>query len=176
MPPTVLSVLFAAGTVNRAFTVMEAKPVSTFAGHALRLRLMNWSMPRPVLKVVAVVIGVASLGAFTAGILTAPPRGRLPGERLDGVTGQPIEARDATPLVDERIQGAPEPVALTEEEKARLEAEKLTKAEALALAKVEADKGAPAGPSPSAPTVAAPQEKIEPSQPPPPPKTEEPLF
>ena len=135
---------------------------------------MNWTMPRPVLKVVAAMIGVASLGAFTAGILTAPPRGRLPGERLDGVTGQPIEARDATPLVDERIQGAPEPVALTEEEKARLEAEKLAKAEA--LAKVEADKGAPAGPSPSAPIVAAPPEKVEASQPPPPPKTEEPLF
>lgn len=137
---------------------------------------MNWTMPRPVLKVVAAMIGVASLGAFTAGILTAPPRGRLPGERLDGVTGQPIEARDATPLVEERIQGAPEPVALTEEEKARLEAEKLAKAEALALAKVEADKGAPAGPSPPAPIVAAPPEKLEPSQPPPPPKAEEPLF
>ena len=162
--------------MNRAFTVMPAKPVSTFVGHALRLQLMNWTMPRPVLKVVAVVIGVASLGAFTAGILTAPPRGRLPGERLDGVTGQPIEARDATPLVDERIQGAPEPVALTEEEKAQLEAAKLVKAEALAQAKVEAEKGAPAGPSPSAPTVAAPPEKVEPSQPQPPPKTEEPLF
>jgi len=138
---------------------------------------MNWTMPRPVLKVVAVVIGVASLGAFTAGIMTAPPRGRLPGERLDGVTGQPIEARDATPLVDERIQGAPEPVALTDEEKARLDAEKRARAEALALAKVEADKGAPAGPTPSAPAVAASPEKIEASQPPPPPpKIEEPLF
>ncbi len=137
---------------------------------------MNWTMPRPVLKAVAVVIGVASLGAFTAGVLTAPPRGRLPGERLDGVTGQPIEARDATPLVDERIQGAPLAVALTEDEKARLEAEKLAKAEALAMAKVEADKGAPAGPSPSAPAVAAPPEKVEPSQPAPVPKAEEPLF
>lgn len=140
---------------------------------------MNWTMPRPVLKAVAVVIGAVSLGAFTAGILSAPPRGRLPGERLDGVTGQPIEARDATPLVDERIQGAPLPVALTDEEKARLEAEKLAKAEALAMAKVEADKGAPAGPSPVAPAVAAvPTEKAgEPvEKAPPATRPEEPLF
>jgi len=140
---------------------------------------MNWTMPRPVLKLVAVLIGVVSLGAFTTGVLTAPPRGRLPGERLDGVTGQPIEARDATPLVDERIQGAPEPVPLTEEEKARLEAEKLAKAEALALAKAEAEKGAPAGPGGGASLpVAAPPENVSeaPEKPPSPAKPEEPLF
>lgn len=140
---------------------------------------MNWTMPRPVLKVVALLISVASLGALTAGILSAPPRGRLPGERLDGVTGQPIQAQDATPLVDERIQGAAPPVALTEEEKARLEADKLAKAEALALAKVEADKGAPAGPGPAAQAAAAsPTEKAgEPvEKAPPPAKPEEPLF
>ena len=140
---------------------------------------MNWTMPRPVLKLVAVVIGVVSLGAFTTGVLTAPSRGRLPGERLDGVTGQPIEARDATPLVDERIQGAPAPVALTEEEKARLEEEKLAKAEALALAKAEAEKGAPAGPSAAASApVAAPVEKAGEAaeKAPPAAKPEEPLF
>ncbi len=137
---------------------------------------MNWTMPRSVLKAVAILIGAASLGALTAGILSAPPRGRLPGERLDGVTGQPIQAQDATPFVDERLQGAAPPVALTEEEKARLEAEKLAKAEALALAKAEADKGAPAGPSPTAQIPAAAPEKVEPSQPAPPPKAEEPLF
>ena len=134
-------------------------------------------MPRPVLRVIAGLLGTACLGAFTLGVLTAPSRGRLPGERLDGVTGQPIEARDATPLVDERIQGAPPPVELTDDEKAKLEAEKKAKAEALALAKAEAEKGAPAGPDaalPSAPVTAP--EKVEPAQPPPPPKAEEPLF
>ena len=138
---------------------------------------MTWTMPRPVLRVIAVLLGAACLGAFMLGVLTAPPRGRLPGERLDGVTGQPIEARDATPLVDERIQGAPIPVELTDEEKAKLEADKKARAEALALARAEAEKGAPAGPAPALPTapVAAP-EKAEPPPPPPPPKAEEPLF
>jgi hypothetical protein len=115
---------------------------------------MNWTMPRPVLKAVAVLLVAVSLGAFTLGVVTAPSRGRLPGERLDGVTGQPIQAQDATPLVDERIQGAAPPVELTEEEKAKLEAEKLAKAEALALAKAEAEKGAPAGPAPTSPVAA----------------------
>ena len=138
---------------------------------------MNWTMPRPVLRVIAGLLGAACLGAFTLGVLTAPPRGRLPGERLDGVTGQPMEAREATPLVDERIQGAPLRVELTDEEKAKLEAEKKARAEALALARADAEKGAPAGPAPALPTapVAAP-EKAEPAPPPPPPKAEEPLF
>ena len=140
---------------------------------------MNWTMPRPVLQGVAALLAAAALGAFTLGVLTAPSRGRLPGERLDGVTGQPIEAQEATPLVDERIQGAAPPVALTEEEKAKLEAEKAAKAEAAALAKAEADKGAPAGPPPTA--IAAPPppadkigEALEKA--PPPAKTEEPVF
>jgi hypothetical protein len=115
---------------------------------------MNRTMPRPVLQAVAVLLVAVSLGAFTLGVVTAPSRGRLPGERLDGVTGQPIQAQDATPLVDERIQGAAPPVELTEEERAKLEADKLAKAEALALAKAEAEKGAPAGPAPISPVAA----------------------
>jgi len=104
---------------------------------------MTWSMPRPVLQVVAAFLAVASLGAFTLGALTAPPRGRLPGERGDGQVGQILEATEAQPLSAERIGGAPEPKVLTEEEKAKLEEEKKAKAEAAALAKAEADKGAP---------------------------------
>lgn len=138
---------------------------------------MTWTMPRPVLRVIAALLGAAFLGAFMVGVLTAPPRGRLPGERLDGVTGQPIEVRDATPLTDERIQGAPLPVELTEEQKAKLEADKKTKAEALALAKAEAEKGAPAGPAPAAAAAtAALPDKAEPVQPATQPKAEEPLF
>ncbi len=138
---------------------------------------MNWTMPRPVLNLVAVVIGAASLGAFVLGVATAPPRGRLPGERLDGVTGQPIQATDATPLVDERIQGAPEPVPLTEEEKARLDAEKTAKAEAAALARAEAEKGAPAGPAPSiAVAPEPPPAKIEAAPTPAPSRPDEPVF
>lgn len=138
---------------------------------------MIWTMPRPVLTVVALLIGGASLGAFILGVATAPPRGRLPGERLDGVTGKPIEATDATPLVDERIQGAPEPTPLTEAEKAKLEADKKAKAEAAALARAEAENGAPAGPMPAATAIPeAPPTSVEGAPPPAVAKPEEPVF
>jgi len=68
---------------------------------------MNWSMPQPVLQGVAAVIGVCCIGSFALGVATAPARGRLPGERLDGVTGQPIQAQEATPLIDARLQVGP---------------------------------------------------------------------
>jgi hypothetical protein len=139
---------------------------------------MNWSMPRPVLQVVATGLGVAWLGAFALAAFTAPPRGRLPGEGPRGASAEILQAQEATPLVDERIQGAAEPEELTPEEQAALDAEKKAKAEAAALAKAEAAKGAPAGPeaiiAPVAPPIVA---KVEPAQPAaPPPKVEEPVF
>lgn len=139
---------------------------------------MNWSMPRPVLQVVATALVVACLGAFALGAITAPARSRLPGERLDGATGQVIEAQDATPLTDERLVGATQDKEeLTPEEQAALDAEKKAKAEAAALAKAEAEKGAPAGPE-SAPAIAppAPTATAEAAPAPPPPKVEEPPF
>jgi hypothetical protein len=138
---------------------------------------MNWSMPRPVLQVVATGLGAVWLGAFAFAAFTAPPRGKLPGEGPQAASAAVLEATEAKPLVDERLSGAPEPEELTEEEKAALEAEKKAKAEADALAKAEAAKGAPAGPEalvPVAPPAAA---KVEPAAPaPPPPKVEEPVF
>ena len=138
---------------------------------------MNWSMPRPVLQLVAAVLGVACLGAFTLAAVTAPPRGRLPGAGPGSGSAEILQAQDATPLIDERIQGAPEPEELTQEEQAALDAEKKARAEAAALAKAEAAKGAPAGPEaiimPAPPPVVA---KVEPAPAPPPPKLEEPVF
>ena len=67
---------------------------------------MNWSMPRPVLQVVASVIVVACLGAFALGVFTAPARSRLPGEGPVGKGAAVLEAQEAKPLIDERIQGA----------------------------------------------------------------------
>lgn len=143
---------------------------------------MNWSMPRPVLQVVATGIVVASLGSFALGVATAPSRSRLPGERAGVQSGEILEATEAQPLVDERIQGAAVE-ELTEEEKAALEAEKKAKAEAAALAKAEAAQGAPAGPEAAAASGPAPADKIgevlaqQPAAPPPPPpKVEEPVF
>lgn len=133
---------------------------------------LTWSMPQPVLKLVAILIAAGSLGAFALGVATAPDRSRLPGERRgEAVSGTPMEATDATPLVDERIQGAPPPRALTEEEKAKIEAEKKAKAEAEAQAAQAAADLLATAPAPAAPSPATPAEKA-----PPPPAPEEPVF
>jgi hypothetical protein len=139
---------------------------------------MNWSMPRPVLQGVAALLATACAAALIWGVVSAPSRGRLPGVAPAGAGGQTLEAQDATPLTEERIEGAPEPIPLTEEEKAALEAEKKAKEEAALLARAEAEKGAPAGPEAVvAPPPPAPAEKAQaPDAPPPPPKQDEPLF
>jgi len=75
---------------------------------------MIWTMPRPVLQWVAGLLAVSALGAFTMGIVNAPERGgRLPGERAAAQAGGQatiINAADATPLAQERIETAPPPV------------------------------------------------------------------
>jgi hypothetical protein len=98
---------------------------------------MNWSMPRPVLQVVAVAISAVAVGAFTLGVVNAPSRGRLPGERADG-TGAAIEAVEATPLSQERIEGPPPPPEPTPEELAKLEADKLAREQVEAAARAAA--------------------------------------
>lgn len=139
---------------------------------------MTWSMPRPVLQFVALSLGLVSVGAFAMGIITAQPPGRLPGETAGGASAEVIQAQEAMPLVDERIEGRAVPDELTPEEKAALEAEKKAREEAEALAKAEAAKGAPAGPESVVAPVAPPPPvaKAEPVAPPPPPKVEEPVF
>jgi hypothetical protein len=135
---------------------------------------MNWSMPRPVLQIVAAVIGVAALGSFSIGILTADAPAKLPGERRADGYGQAIEATEATPLAQERIEGPPPPPELTPEEKAKLEAEQKAKEEA-ARAKAAADAAAlPTLTPPPQDQIGAVLEKARPAPPPPPP--EEPLF
>jgi cell division septation protein DedD len=94
---------------------------------------MQWSMPHRVLQVVAGVIVFIALAAFTLGVVNAPQRGRLPGERADGgsgATAAPLAATEATPLSQERIEGPPPPPELTAEQKARQDADKEAKAEA----------------------------------------------
>jgi hypothetical protein len=137
---------------------------------------MNWTMPRPVLQIVAAIIGVASVGSFALGVATAPARGRLPGEKLDGVTGQVIQAQDATPLTDERIQGAAPPAELSDEEKARLADEKEAREEAAAIAKAEAAGVTPVTAAAPAAAPAATETPAAAPPPPPPAKAEEPPF
>ena len=135
---------------------------------------MNWSMPRPVLQVVAVVIGVACVGAFAMGVATAPPKSRLPGQRADGVTGEALQAADAIALGDERIEGAAPPPELSDEEKARLADEKEAREEAAAARAAAAGVMPVTAATPTAPVAEAPPQAAPP--PPPPPKVEEPPF
>ena len=107
---------------------------------------MTWTMPRSALHLVAGAIAVLSLGAFTLGVISAPPRGRLPGESATRGGGPALEATDATPLEMERIEGPPPLKELTEEEKAALDAEKLARAEAAAEAKLAAATALPKAP------------------------------
>jgi hypothetical protein len=136
---------------------------------------MNWSMPRPVLQVVAALIGVACVSAFAMGVATAPQKSRLPGQSADGALGEALQAQDAVALGDERIEGAAPPPELSDEEKARLADEKEAKAEAEAAAKAQAAGVMPVGPT--APTAATPE--AAPQAAPaaaPPAKVEEPPF
>ena len=132
---------------------------------------MQWSMPHRVLQVVAALIAFVALSAFTLGIVNAPTRGRMPGEKYAGAVGAaPLAATDATPLSQDRIEGAFQPRELTDEEKEKAQAEKEAKQEAADAAKAAAATAPPgvavAGPATaSAPTAAA---AAPPSLPPPP--------
>lgn len=74
---------------------------------------MIWTMPRPVLQWVASLMALGAASAFVTGIINAPDHGgRLPGERAAGrgsAPGTAIDAADATPLSQERIEAPPKP-------------------------------------------------------------------
>ncbi len=109
-----------------------------------------WSMPRSVLRFVAVILGLCAVGGFILGVRGAPERARLPGEAAGG--GAPIQASDAQPLDDLVLtpsELAPEPKK--EEEKPAEEAEQ-------APAPVEKAPEPKAAPAPKAPTSPPPEE------------------
>jgi hypothetical protein len=114
-------------------------------------------MPHKVQQIVAGLLGLTALTAFTLGVINAPDRGRLPGERSDGASGALIQATEAAPLSQERIEGPPEPVPLTPEQQAKLDEEKAAKAEAAAAARLAAAGVRPVTPptaTPAAPAAA----------------------
>jgi hypothetical protein len=75
-----------------------------------------WSMPRSVLQVVAVIIGICAVSGFVLGLRGAPERARLPGE--SSLDGKALNATDATPLEPAFIPPPPEPeLQKVEEEK-----------------------------------------------------------
>jgi hypothetical protein len=131
---------------------------------------MQWTMPPRVLQVVGVLLALVALSAFTLGMVNAPSRGRMPGERATASAGATsLVATDAVPLSADRIEGATSPHELTPEEKEKLEADKEAKEEADEEAKAAAattpgasaapGAAAPAGPIPTeAPPAPAPDE------------------
>jgi hypothetical protein len=125
---------------------------------------MQWSMPHRVLQVVAGFIVLVAVGAFTLGVVNAPSRGRMPGEKFAGQAGAPaLVATDATPLGADRIEGATQARELTPEEKEKLQADKEARQEADDAAKAAAatappgvTAAAPSTPAGPAPTASAP--------------------
>lgn len=129
---------------------------------------MQWSMPHRALQVVATLIVLIAISAFTLGIVNAPSRGRMPGEKYaGGAASAPLAATDATPLSQERIEGAFQPRELTDEEKEKLQSEKEARQEAADAVKAAA---ATAPPGVVVPTPAAPAVAAEAPLPPPPPE------
>lgn len=127
-----------------------------------------WTMPRSVLQVVAVLIGLVALGGLGLGFVSAPERGRLPGEAAPGgPSSAAIDAPDATPIID---APPPPPPEKTDEEKEEEEKEN-EEADAKLVEKA---------PPPAPPPVVVP-EPAEPIAPPvepeaPPPPSEIPPF
>jgi hypothetical protein len=117
---------------------------------------MQWTMPPRVIQIVAGLLALISVGAFATGVINAPQRGHLPGQRAESGapqgTAAPVAATEATPLTQERIEGTPPPPELTSEEKAKLDADKAARAQAEAAAKAATATQAPPPPAPVTPT------------------------
>ncbi|MBR7617871.1 hypothetical protein JKL49_00600 [Phenylobacterium sp. 20VBR1] len=83
-----------------------------------------WSMPRSVLRVVAVIIGLCAVGGFILGVRGAPEKARLPGEGPAGAApGVQLQATDAKPL-DDAALAPPPPVVVEKVEEKKPEAKK----------------------------------------------------
>ena len=70
-------------------------------------------MPRSVLRIVAVIIGLCAVSGFVLGLRGTPEQGRLPGEVVKGAGARALDALDAKPLVD----STPQEVAKTGDRK-----------------------------------------------------------
>jgi len=66
-----------------------------------------WSMPRSLLKVVAVLIAACAVAGLVLGFQSAPQKGRLPGESVKGDSAEALTATDVKPLVEDAPLPAP---------------------------------------------------------------------
>lgn len=104
-----------------------------------------WTMPRSVLRVVAVILAICAVGGFVLGVRGAPERARLPGESATG--GPALQATDAQPLDDLVLTPSelePEPPKV--EEKPEEKAEELAPVTPVPVVP-------PVAPAPKAPAV-----------------------
>ena len=122
-----------------------------------------WSMPRSVLRVVAVIIGLCAVGGFVLGVRGAPEKARLPGEGAPGAAaGVQLQATDAKPL-DDAALAPPPPVVVEKAEEETKPADKQATADPLDLAAAQAPPVAvttvtPAKPAPPKPVSPPPTE------------------
>lgn len=121
-----------------------------------------WTMPRPVLLVVAVLLSLVAVGGLGLGFVSAPDRGRLPGESAaGGPASAVINAPDATPIVD-----APPPPPPEKAEEEKVAEKEDDAAEAKLVEKAPPPAPPPVVvPEPVAPVAPPP---VEPAAPPPP--------
>lgn len=129
-----------------------------------RLRVARmWSMPRPVLQLVAAALAICAIGSFAVGFLNVPGRGRLPGEAAAGEAGL-NNAAEVRPLnADEFL--TPQPPEPEKDEPEEAEAEEVAEtpvnqAAALPAPKILAPKllEPPPAPEPAPPQPAAPED------------------
>lgn len=123
-----------------------------------------WTVPQPVLRIVALLLLVCAVGAFALGILGAEPRGgRLPGEGLvEGEGATPVVATEAQALTAEGPAEAPvEPAAETAEAAAPAAPTETAQADPQVPALQVPDEPAPAArpPAPAPPPAKAPAPK-----------------
>jgi hypothetical protein len=87
--------------------VSAARTGFRFLSAADRFRRM-WSMPRPVLQMVASGVACCAALGFVLGLTSASPRPRLPGEAAAPADGDPGVVAEAQPVVEAAPPPKPE--------------------------------------------------------------------
>ncbi len=108
-----------------------------------------WSMPRSVLRVVAVVLALCAVGGFVLGLRGAPERARLPGEAPQG--GSALQASEARPLDDFVL--TPSELPPQEQAKAEEKPEEKTDEAAVPVEKAPTDVAAKPATAPKGPAL-----------------------
>lgn len=113
-----------------------------------------WSMPRSILKVVAMIIAVCAVTGLVLGFQGAPRKGRLPGESVKGESAEALTATDVQPLIEDIAPPPPPP------EDKKVEEEKPEEADPAQPTTQETPPPAPPTPAKPAPKPASPEDKV----------------